>query len=79
MASVLSVLQDPFNDRTSQFIGAGLFGYNSPATIARELFKASTDAARLLGSIKKQFFDLGEGFAWERLANLGCFFLFDQL
>ena len=62
-----------------QFIGAGFFGYNSPATIARELFKPSTDAARLLGSIFLKNFDLGEGFAWERLAKLGCFVFFDQI
>jgi len=39
-------------------MGASFFGYNSPATItvARELFKPSTDAERLLGSIKKKFF-----------------------
>ena len=42
-----------FNDRASQWIGSRFFGYNSPAAIARELFKPSTDAARLLGSIKK--------------------------
>jgi len=29
---------------------------NSPAAIARELFKPSTDAASLHGSIKKKFF-----------------------
>jgi len=31
------------------------FGYNSPAAIAGELFKPSTDAASLLGSYKKNF------------------------
>ena len=30
------------------------FGYNLPAAIARELFKPSTDAASLLGCIKKK-------------------------
>jgi len=45
----------PFNDRARQWIGACFFGYNSPAAIARELFKPSTDAARLLGSIEKNF------------------------
>ena len=54
-------------------------GYNSPAAIVRELFKPSTDAASLLRSIKKTFFDLGEGFAWEELAKWGCFWIFDQL
>jgi len=28
---------------------------------------------------KKKIFDLGEGFAWERLAKWGCFVFFDQL
>jgi len=54
-------------------MGAYYFGYNSPAAIARDLFKHSTNAASLLGSIKENFFDLGEGFAWEGLAMWGCF------
>ena len=33
-------------------IGARFFGYNSPAAIARELFKPSTHAASFLGCIK---------------------------
>jgi len=37
------------------------------------LFKPSTDAASLLGSIKKKFFDLDEGFAWEGLAKWGVY------
>jgi len=36
--------------------------YNSPATIATELFKPSTDSASILVSIKKKLFDLGGGF-----------------
>jgi len=59
-------------------LARGFFGYNSPAAIARELFKPSTDAASILGSIKKKFFDLGEGFAWDRLAKWGRFRFFDQ-
>jgi len=50
-------------------MGAYFFRYYSPAAIARELFKPSTDAASRLGSIKKTFFDLGEGFAWEGLTK----------
>jgi len=46
----------PFNAHVSQYVGARFFGYNLPATIARKLFKHSTDAGRLLGSIKKNFF-----------------------
>jgi len=44
-------------------MGSYLFGYNSPAAIAGELFKPSTDAASLLGSIKQKNFYLGKGFA----------------
>ena len=42
------------------------------------MFKPSTDAESLLGSIKKKFFDCGEGFAWGGLAKLGCFRFIDQ-
>ena len=69
----------PFNDHRSQLIGSRFFCYNSPAAAAREVFKPSTDAESLLGSIKKNFFDLGEGFAWERLAKWGCFRFLDLL
>jgi len=49
----------PFNARKGDYSGRYVFGYNSPAAIAREVFKASTGAASLLDSIKKHFFDLG--------------------
>ena len=68
-----------FNKHRSQLIGSSFFCYNSPAAAAREVFKPSTDAKSLLGSIKKNFFDLGEGFAWERLAKWGCFRFLDLL
>ena len=35
----------------SQLIGSRFFCYNSPAAAAREVFKPSTDAESLLGSI----------------------------
>ena len=60
---------DPFNDHASHYSGSDVFGYNSPPAAAREVFKPSTDAARLVGSINNFFFDLGKGFAWERLAK----------
>ena len=60
------------NAHASHLSGRHFFGHNSPAAAAREVLKLSTDAASLLGSIKK-FFDLGEGFDWEELANWGCF------
>ena len=41
----------PFNAHESQYIGPRFFGYNSPATIAREFLKRFTDAGRLRGSI----------------------------
>ena len=69
----------PFNAHQSQYVGSRFFGYNSPAAAAREVFKPSTDAGRLLGSILKKFFDSGEGFAWGRLAKWGRFRFFDQL
>ena len=40
-----------FNDHRSQLIGSRFFCYNSPAAAAREVFKPSTDAESLLGSI----------------------------
>ena len=46
----------PFNDRAHQDIGAPFFGHKSPAAIARELFKPSTDSASLLVDIKKKSF-----------------------
>ena len=44
-------LSEPFNDHRSQLIGSRFFCYNSPAAAAREVFKPSTDAESLLGSI----------------------------
>jgi len=42
-------------DRAGQYIGRYIFVNNSPASIAIELPKPSTDAASLLGSIKKKY------------------------
>jgi len=36
-------------------MGSYFFGCNSPTAIAKELFKPTTDAASLPGSIKKIF------------------------
>ena len=47
---------EPFNAHQSQYIGPRFFGYNSPATIARELLKRFTDAGRLRGSIFLKIF-----------------------
>jgi len=46
----------PFNDHRSQLIGSRFFCYNSPAAAAKEVFKPSTNAESLLGSIKKKIF-----------------------
>ena len=46
----------PFNDRVGLHIGRHILGNNSPASIARELFKPSTDSASLTVSIKKNYF-----------------------
>jgi len=46
----------PFNDRARHPSGARFFCYNSPAASATEVFKPSTDAESLLGSIKKNIF-----------------------
>jgi len=71
---------NPLTTARTNRLACAFFGYNSPAAIARELFKPSTDAQSLLGSIKnKFFFDLGEGFAWEGLGKWGCFWFFDKL
>jgi len=71
------LINQSFNAHQSQYVGSRFFGYNSPAAAAREVFKPSTDAGRLFGSIKKKIFDSGEGFAWERLAKWGRFRFFD--
>jgi len=65
----------PFYDRAGQYIGPHVFGHNSPAAAAREVFKPSTDSARLLVPIQKLFSFgfgvlLGGGHKW------GCFSVF---
>jgi len=50
-----SVLSFPLSVLSGHPSGRHFFGRNSPAAIAREVFKPSTDAASLLVSIKKIF------------------------
>ena len=69
----------PLTTTKATTVARGFFCYNSPVASATEVFKPSTDAESLLGSIKKKFFDSGKGFAWGRLAKWGCFRFFDQL
>ena len=59
--------------RASHHDARHVFVYDLPAAIARELLKPSADAESLLDSIKKNIFDLGEGFAWVELASGGVF------
>jgi len=56
VAATLKCNPTPFNAHQSQYVGYRFFGYNSLATIVGELFKPSTDAGRLLGSIFKKIF-----------------------
>jgi len=53
-----------------------LFGYNSPATIARELFKPSTDSASLVVSSQKKIFGFGFGVLLGGRHKWGCFRIF---
>jgi len=40
-------------------MGVYIFGYNSPAAAAREVFKPSTDSASLVVLNQKKFFSFG--------------------
>jgi len=46
----------PSNDNQSHYNGSMFVCYNSPAATAKEVFKPSTDAESLLGSIKEKSF-----------------------
>jgi len=55
-------------------MGAYVFGYNSSAAVAREVFKPSTDSASLVvPSQKKTFSVLGLGFSWGGVTSGGVF------
>jgi len=62
----------PFNARAGHHRGRHFFGHNSPAAIARELFKPSTDSASLLVATKK-IFDLGLAFSLGDVTKRACF------
>ena len=66
----------PFNAHQSQYIGPRFFGYNSPAAAAREVFKPSTDAGRLLGSIFKKIFWFGWGVRLGEAREVGALSVF---
>ena len=42
------------NDSKGEYIGSYVFGYNSPAAAAREVFKPSTDSASLVVPSQKK-------------------------
>jgi len=65
----------PFNAHASHYSDIHIFGYNSPADIARELFKLSTDEASLLGTIKKNVLIWVRG-SPGRSSQSGCVFGF---
>ena len=50
-----------------------MFGYNSPATIAGEVSKPSTDSASLVISSQKKFLVLGLEFSWGDVTSGGVF------
>jgi len=50
------------NDSKGEYIGSYVFGYNSPAAAAREVFKPSTDSASLVVPSQKKMFSFG--FSW---------------
>jgi len=58
-----NVAQDDFERPLTHCSDRHFFGQSSPAAVAREVFKPSTDAASRLVSIKKYFFDLGLEFS----------------
>jgi len=53
-----------------------LFGYNSPAAIARDVFKSSTDSASLVVPSPKKIFSFGFGVLLRRRHKWGCFRIF---
>jgi len=69
--------RQPFNDRAGLHIIRHIFGHNSAASIARELFKPATDSASgLVQFEKKSFFVLGLGFSGGGRRKWGCFCVF---
>ena len=67
---------NPFNDRASHYSGSCIFGYNSAPAAAREVFKPSTYAESLLGSIKKNIFWFGWGVRLGEARKVGVFSVF---
>jgi len=57
-------------------MGLYVFGYNSPAAAAREVFKPSTDSAGLVVSSQKMIFCFGCGVLLGGRHKWGCFRVF---
>ena len=71
--------QDDFESPLTHCCDRHFFGQSSPAAVAREVFKPSTDAASRLVSIKKYFFDLDLEFSWGDVTKWGCFFNYSPI
>ena len=70
----------PFKSRESHYFCRDLQSYNSPGDWARELFKHSTDSARLLVEIEKQtLFRFGFRVFWRWRNNEGMFWNFGHV
>jgi len=50
----MNICDEPFNDHQSHCNDPDVFGYNSPPAADREVFKPSTDSARLVVTIQKK-------------------------
>ena len=60
----------------NQSIGSSFFGYNSPAALAREVFKPSVDSASLVVSSQIKIFSFGFGVLLGGRHKWGCFCIF---
>jgi len=70
----------PLKSRESHYFCRDLQSYNSPGDWARELFKHSTDSARLLVEIEKQtLFRFGFRVFWRWRHNEGMFWNFGHV
>jgi len=56
--------QNPLTTAKANKLVRRVFGHNSPAAAAREVFKPSTDSASLVLPSQKKFSVLAWGFSW---------------
>jgi len=66
---------EPFNDRAGLHIGRYSFSHNSQTAAAREVFKPSTDSARLLVPTQKKIFSFGFWVLLGGRHKWGCVFM----